>query len=1065
MNNDQDVREQVLDITKSFLVQAPAGSGKTSILVKRFLSALAVAESGPEEVIAITFTRKAATEMRDRILNALQSANKSVAAPEDSLWQLAHKVLLRDNSEGWQLLNNPARLKIQTIDALCTSITSQMPILSNFGAQPQIEPQPESLYARAVDQLLQMVDQDCIWQPAIFKLLAHLANDRVKAKKLLISILSIRDQWLPLLMQQHSGYKLRTYLEQGLFFACDEALQSLMEVIPSCLDFTLLPCAEPQTLEDWLMVADVLLTADGAWRRQVTAKQGFAAPSATADKEEKQQLKERKAAMHAMLEVLCKHEEFRMQLLTLRQLPSIEYTEQQWQIVAVLTELLPVLAAQLTVVFRDSGKVDFTAVALAAIAALADQNSTDLALALDCKIRHILVDEFQDTSHTQFILLQKLTASWDGRDGRTLFLVGDPMQSIYRFRQAEVGLFLKAKQNGIGNIKLNFAQLRVNFRSSANIINWVNTVFTLSFPAADNKAMGAISYMPAQAAVVAEPESIAVHGYAIKDALEPAKIIEIIQELKLTNPEYSIAILVRAKSHLLKLLPALREAQIEYQGREIENLYELQLVQDLLSLTKALLHLDDKIAWLAILRAPWCGLSLADLQIIARYDVTIWSALQHGSIKEQLSAAALPRVSRLSFVIADSLLQLGRKPIVEIVKSTWLALGGAECLGASDEYQYAETFFTFLENIANKPELYNPDFLDQELQKLFASPNTINSCAVQIMTIHKAKGLEFDAVILPSLHRSIKNDEQRLLLLEQRDYEHNYLLLAPIRSADTKEDVIYNYLSWCEKQRQEYETLRQLYVAVTRAKHKIYYLADVVERVPDPRSMISKIWPYVMEQVSINEQPQQEIIVSKQTAVKRLPMQWYVENEYSLQAHAGMRAQYTPWQANWLNQAGTVMHRILWHIATVGRENLSTEYFSNLSKICLNNLRALRMAPVHYPESIELITTAITRMLADEFGGLVLSAAHKESYAEWGITQPKEHKFATVYLDRAFLHDNVFYVIDYKLVHNQENLFNSIQQNTEQILHYVELVKLLKPGYTIKGGLYFPLQATWQQIC
>ena len=146
---DSKQRKQCLDTTNSYIVQAPAGSGKTSILVQRYLALLAKVEQHPEEVLAITFTRMAVFEMRNRILEALISAQEQKSkfennntnlngARTETLYQevtinLAAKVLERDKSENWNLISNPSRLKIQTFDSLCASMTKKMSIATNFG--------------------------------------------------------------------------------------------------------------------------------------------------------------------------------------------------------------------------------------------------------------------------------------------------------------------------------------------------------------------------------------------------------------------------------------------------------------------------------------------------------------------------------------------------------------------------------------------------------------------------------------------------------------------------------------------------------------------------------------------------------------------------------------------------------------------------------------------------------------------------------------------------------------------------------------------------------------------
>lgn len=1068
MISDQHVREQVLDIRQSFLIQAPAGSGKTSLLVQRFLSALAVAVSGPEEIVAITFTRKAAAEMRDRILNALELGSQTeppANAYELSLWHLARKVLERDEKEGWQLLNNAARLKIQTIDSLSASITKRMPILSRFGAQPKIEPQPEQLYAKAVEKFLLTVAEDCAWQNSLMLLLRYLDNDRIKIKKLLIRMLVIREQWLPQLANDMRNQDIRNLLEQGLEFAVDEAIEQLLLLVPEDLDFNTLLCDEPCDLSGWLIVASKLLTSTGDLRRTVTVKEGFFAPSSTKDKEEKILFKQRKDAMLVMLEQMAKHDDFRLQLDALRMLPPTTYTEQQWQVVAALSEVLPVLAAQLTVVFKEIGQVDFSEVSLAAIHALESENApSDLALDLDCKIQHILVDEFQDTSHTQYRLLEQLTANWDPDDGRTLFLVGDPMQSIYRFRQAEVGLYLKAKQYGIGNVKLNFAQLTVNFRSNANVIQWINQVFSKSFPQVDDMTVGAISYMPSDAANPNTEPDVAVQCIAVDSMAESLQIVEIIETSRAQNPNCSIAILVRAKSHLLDLLPILRQHNIEFQGVEIEVLRERALIQDLLSLTKALLHLDDRIAWLAILRSPWCGLKLADLHIIANTEHTIWYAIQQASVLQMLSHDAQLLLQRFIIICSDALAQLGRQPIDVIVKQTWVALGGPQCLQESNDHQEAEAFLKLLGSISNKRELFTPGFLELQLNKLFLPNLTINPHAVQIMTIHKAKGLEFDVVILPSLDKSTRNNEQQLLLLEQRDYEHKYLLIAAIRAADETKDPIYDYLDWCEKQRQSYEALRLFYVAATRARSKIYCLAAIGDKLASEGSLLYKIWPAVGAQFIAKDYvvPVQDEVVR---TVSRIPTEWFKENEYVPKQIKAVDTKFKPWQQDWLRLAGIVMHRTFWQIVNEGGNIWQAERLQQQQAVWAQHLRHLGVSSQYHDQALQVIEKAVSNTLLDPQADIFLLKEHKESYAEWRLTRRIGEEFEDVVLDRAFLtNDNVFWIVDYKLVYDNGDLPQAIQEYTPQLLKYAQVLRGLRPGVSVVSALYFPLQQRMHMI-
>jgi len=1015
-------------------------------------------------------------EMRDRVIAALQLGLETTAPADEykhKFWVLARRVLARDKQAGWDLIDNPMRLKIQTIDALCSSITTQQPILAQFGAQPQIEPKADVLYQQAVERLLQESAQSALWQTELNILLSHLDNDRVKVSKLLVSMLGVRDQWLPVVVKNLSQADIRHTLEAALALTVEDALTTLNAAVPAVLDFAVLSKSAPLSVDDWLPIINILLTKDLTWRRTVTEKQGFPAPSKSKNKQEQAQLKANKDAMLLMLERLTAHEVFRQHLIALTKLPPICYSESQWSILSALSVVLRVLVAQLTLVFKDTGTVDFSAVSLAALHALGDQDPpTDLALALDCKIAHILVDEFQDTSILQFELLEKLVANWEPYAGKTLFLVGDPMQSIYRFRKAEVGLFLKAKQQGIQQIELDFVRLTVNFRSGSQIVSWINNVFAQSFPDQDDLTYGAISYMPAVASRDELDSNQAIECYAVNLQDEANKIVEIIKNVGAglcagpdpiaVRQNKSIAILVRAKSHLAEILPALRAANIAYQGIEIESLSKSSLVQDLLALTKALLHLDDRIAWLAILRAPWCGLCLADLLLLGQPEHTIWQALQDADIIASLSGDGQLRASRFISVIAAVLSQRGRQTIDVQVQTAWENLGGPQY---TVELAAVEAYFTLLADLASKREIFNPDFLDQQVSDLFIQPQAIADNAVQIMTMHKAKGLEFDIVILPSLAKRTKGDAQKLFLLENRSNPHEHLLMAPIKGASEQEDLIYKYLAWSESKRQEFEDLRLLYVATTRAREKIYCLGEVGANGPQANTMLGKIWDCVAHEFINIDSQESAVATLKRATINRLPSDWYENNIYTAQIIETTEQQLEPWQPDWLRLVGLVVHRIFYTIATVGIENLELTQIMAQKPVWQQHLRQLGMPSTYNAQAIQLIEQAVQNILADPMGVNILSAQHAETYAEWPLTARYGDDFKQYILDRAFLDQaGQFWIVDYKVVHAEEELPQAIERYTAQLLNYAGIVRRMRPGLKIKTGLYFPLQKQWCEL-
>ena len=194
-----------------------------------------------------------------------------------------------------------------------------------------------------------------------------------------------------------------------------------------------------------LIFIEVLLIDKDKWRVQLNVKNGF--PPASSKSVDSELYAEMKDRMKSLLQQLVRVEGLEQAIANIRTLPPAGVTDYEWEVVDALCQLLTVAATQLQIIFNERNQQDFIGIAQSAVTALGSADApTDLAMYLDYQIKHVLVDEFQDISVNQHELLIRLTGGWSGDDDRTLFLVGDPMQSIYRFREAEVGNFIHTFQ-------------------------------------------------------------------------------------------------------------------------------------------------------------------------------------------------------------------------------------------------------------------------------------------------------------------------------------------------------------------------------------------------------------------------------------------------------------------------------------------------------------------------------------------------------------------------------------------------------------------------------------------
>jgi ATP-dependent helicase/nuclease subunit A len=1118
LRRDAAARSDALDASRSFIVQAPAGSGKTELLIQRHLALLAIVDA-PEEVVAITFTRKATGEMRGRVLDALASVGGPPPADEHArrTQALARAVIARDDALGWQLRANPARLRIHTIDGLCARLARQMPFLSRFGAEAQPVEDARPLYRETARRLLALMEEEASLNAPVAALLAHLDNDLARFYSLVESMLSRRDQWLKYLTLGEAGESyLRLELEAALARTVDDDIADVARAVPAAIaedvvavaayaganksasdpdspiarlaGLRALPPPDHDSLELWQGIAALLLSGQGRYRKRMDKSVGIPADKKPAAL----MMKDRAKALAA---ALASESEFERLLSAVPSMPKPAYSDDQWRVLTALLETLRIAAGLLRVVFAEAGRVDFIEMLSAARLALGDEDApTDLALSLDYRIAHILVDEFQDTSHSQFQLLNQLTAGWTPGDGRTLFLVGDPMQSIYRFREADVGVFLRAWHQGFSHVRLHPLSLSANFRSVAGIVDWVNDAFPRMFPQADDESDGAVRYRAAVSTrTERENEEVTLHPLIEGTREREARVVvKCVRDALGETSDESVALLVRSRSHLTDILPRLEAAGVAYRGVELRSVLSAPAVHDLLSLTRALAHPADRVAWLAVLRAPWCGLLLSDLAALAEGEQarTVAELIADSSRVESLSEDGRRRLERVAPVLLKALSERGRRPLRRQVEGVWQALGGPACIDRA-AFEDACVCLDLIERYEGEQRVVDTDALAARLADLYATPGTADA-RVEVMTIHKAKGLEFDTVIVPGLERTPPAEEKRLLAWTQRAAgpTGTDLLLAPIPGDDADEPPIYDYLKSAEQSKQELEAARLIYVAATRARRRLHLIGSVASdddggfKTPPKRSLLDHLWPAVCERFAAARVADSAGVTeatprlsSAISALTRLPRDWTAPAPASAvsAAHAGpslAEANSTEtvifeWAGFGVRHLGTVVHDALRRIAEDGPRHWSAERIRAMVPSLRRKLAAKGLSGQELDALLTAGIEALVSVLADPRGQWILSAEHREADNELALSGILNGRLTSVYIDRTFIDaDGVRWIVDYKSGRHEGASTEAFLDREQaryapQLERYAALMANVEPR-PIRVGLYFPLLREWR---
>jgi ATP-dependent helicase/nuclease subunit A len=1113
LHGDAEARQLARDIRRSIQLQAPAGSGKTTVLAQRFLAALAASDE-PEEVLAITFTRKAAAEMRERVLAALEDRLPGPAEPE--LWQsLREAVQAQAARRGWHLEELPQRLRIQTIDSLAAELARAMPVLGRMQAQLRVVDDTSALYTEAARRTLRLGDADRDFHADIDRLLRRLDNNADRAVQLLALLLPGRNRWLELLAQ-HPPEELAAQVQASLVRIVREHLAGLRRAMPrewlaeaadiaaaaarnrveagqaasgrwcAWLEDDAVLGEEPGHLPCWQALADMLLVNDDdRLRSKIDVRQGFPPRS---------DLKERWTALR---DALAERPDLVRLLCEMRVLPAPVLDPAEQQTIAALARVLLLAAAELKLVFREQGIVDHTEVAAVARQALrALEEESGYSLRQTLRVAHLLVDECQDTSPDQIELVRALTAGWQRGDARSLFLVGDPMQSIYLFRGSEVGLFLQTRNRGVGAIRLEALHLTRNFRSQRTLVEWVNAAFARIFPPAEDLRSSAVTFLPAEHARAEDPRlpaAVMLWPQPADDAGQEARAIaREIASLRALQPGLSIAVLVQTRALAAPILRALHAAGIPTLGVDLAALSDRPVVRDLVSLGRALLDGGDRTAWLAVLRSPPCGLTLEDLRRLceAAGDAPLADVLDRGGPPAGLSEDGARRLARVGPILAQAWRNRGSLDVASAIEQCWQALGGeAACLDDT-ELAAARQYLLALRGLQEDRGRPTPDELGALAARLKDRSESTAGNPVEILTIHHSKGLEWDVVFVPGMGRMPRRDDAPLLRwLQLPNGEEGSDLLLAVRSigAPNSTDPLAAYIRRLQAGRVRNERLRLLYVAATRARVRLYLsghapIAKKQER-PRPRSgsLLDLLWPAVAADYEAQvtglpaptaEEPQPEplrMLWHRVDADFRPAPSSNLPVPHSLartQAETAFDVEYS-WVGPLARAAGTVMHAELDRLARLGPGLI--EGLAHRIAACEARLREQGIDATAARGTAARIVARLSELVREPRAQWLLFGPHREAASEVPLSGLDAGTLRNIVIDRMFVDtDGTRWIIDYKTgVHAgaglEEFLARELLRYTPQLQLYVRMASQLGPE-PVRAALYFPWMGAFVEL-
>ena len=825
-----------LNIKKHVCVTAGAGSGKTTVLVERYLKILETGEATPREIVAITFTEKAAAEMKERVIERLKEEESS-SEPVGALSKRAGEDQNTARRESFLEQMNIA--PISTIHAFCARILREFPFQAKVPANFSI---------------LQGIDQKLLLQQTVQETLKDIATNANDEH---------RDELTRLLQRYGSRQNLATLL--FTMVAQRETIDNLKQEIYNHQNDAEIREAWEQRIamelvtrnevDEWIRALNVVLEiAKGQNAAEVRAltnqlvedrETGAEASAILTSFVKIAALITTKDGKIAKMKFLGRsvnttglEAETDFLVSAAKKIKAIQPLGEDDDFLIATTRALLILYERIKKTYQrkklSQGKLDYTDLQLETRDLL--QSNEQIRQKLRTRYAYYMVDEYQDTNRLQSKLIALLT---DNLRCANLFIVGDEKQGIYGFRGADIQVFNETRER-ICDLEGEAIGLRENFRSLQDVIGFVNLFFQRLMGNGDESEFE----VPYESLIRARPDEAAGAVEIILsdnnteqggDAVvkENALVANCIKRLKAKGVKYGdIAILIRSRTHLPDIERALLEEGVPYLTTGGIGFYQRQEIYDVWNYLQFLdAPTESDVSLSAILRAPCFGISDAELYEISQQpDESFWDKVRTYLQCTTTASDAL----KMAIATLKKHRQLARRlPVNQLILTIVNETGMIGTLKTGKQghqrwanYQKLLDLARNFEGDAGNPEggqtlasfIKFLDILIDEEPREGQAPIERSEAAVNIMTIHAAKGLEFPVVILPSLERGAQSDREPFI---DELLGIGFSPLNPDKGYVKSEPSIVKFMKSRAKARAEAEKKRLFYVGATRAEDRL----------------------------------------------------------------------------------------------------------------------------------------------------------------------------------------------------------------------------------------------------